>query len=371
MKKLSPKSLLILALLAVAALGFEGYHLAHAQTVPASEPPFGDFYPPLDTGSSPQTKSGSLSIGNVSQPLSLQLSPAGIQWVTSAGQVTSSIAYDVNLQGLRVTSGNYSSVLGYNWRSSGGALVSNEPIAVGASNPGSATDLSSGNFFVPDLAILNQNRSGGLNFYMNPIGSENYAGIGPVILSAGYFSTSSLLSQYNAPNGYLPNGDLPSFSGIFASASNGFMDLASDVTDISSLAGAGYANFRSGAFVRLYANGNVDILKGAMDKPAFANLVAGQMTENPLMDANATLNSVIVIWNNSATGLVEQSPSGNTDITNFVVNTDKSISAGNTTGQDLSGQLPIICPNGYYIDAIKFQANTLPDIHCTQMFQSF
>lgn len=364
MKKLFSHPLFHLALVLFVVLGFEGYSSVSAQYVaPNVQPPLGVFYPPLDTGSSTQTVGGSLVIGNSSQPLRLQLSPAGIQWVDSNGNVTSSIVYDVNVQGIRVSGGGYSSVLGYNWQSSNGILFSTEPVIVGASNQNSPADLSGGNFMVPDFSILNQDRSGGLNIYTNPLGTQNYSGMGPVILSAGYFSTSSLLAQYNAPSGSLPNGDIVSFSGIFVNHVNGFMDLASDVIDNSSLLGSGgYGNFSSGAFVRVYANGNVDVLRGSMSRPSFANITVGKISENPLMDASSTLNSKVVIWS-------KDDP--NSPYT-YGVSVDKNIPAANTTGVDnKTNTPPIICPNGYYIDAIKFESNSLPDIHCTQMFQSF
>ncbi len=375
MKKLFSNPLFHLALVLFVVLGFEGYSSVSAQyAAPNTQPPLGMFYPPLDTGTSSQTAAGSLMIGGASQPLRLQLSPVGIQWIDSNGNVTSSMVYDVNSQGIRVTGGGYSSVLGYNWQSSSGTFLSTESVIAGASNQGSIADLESGNFMVPDFSVLNADRSGGLNMYTNPLGTQNYSGMGPVILSGGYFSTSSLLGQYNAPSGTLPNGNIVSFSGIFVNHVNGFIDLASDVTDGSTLlGGGGYGNFSSGAFVRVYANGNVDILKGSMGKPSFANITVGQIAENPSMDANASLSSDLVVWNNSGDGIILQSPSGNTDITNFVKSVDSSITPANTIGTDLvgGGRLPIICPNGYYIDAIKFQANTLPSIHCTQIFQSF
>ncbi len=349
MKKLFSNPLFHLAIILFVVLGLEGYLMVHAQYMPpANQPPFDSSYPPLDTGSSLQTKSGSLVVGNSSQALRLQLSPAGIQWVDSNGNVSSSMTYDINLQGIRVTAGGYSSVLGYNWQSSnGGALISNGPLVVGASNPNSVSSLSSGNLVIPDLSVVGPDGSSSLNFYANPLGNENRQGLGPVILSGGYFSTNSMLAKNGNTAVTGPE------SGIFVNPAGGFIALG---TSIGSTKDSSFSNsslYFAGPVLKIYANGDVDALQGSVEYA------------RPPDSANASVFSKIVAGGVSANSQLMTQLYNNTS----TYNNDVQI-------VDQSGSMVENCPDGYFVSGVAFghgknDTKEAIMLMCARMFPSF
>jgi len=66
MKNIFSNPLFHLAIVLFLVLGIEGYYSVAALSPPFSQPPLNTGYPPLDTGSTTQTKIGSLYIGNTS-----------------------------------------------------------------------------------------------------------------------------------------------------------------------------------------------------------------------------------------------------------------------------------------------------------------
>lgn len=149
MKKLFSNPLFHLALVLFLVLGLEGYYSVGAQSVPTpgSQPPQGTFYPPLDTGSASQTKSGSLFVGDSNNNVGL-LSAGALGFTANGVSQQATIQYDPGSGNLIVynkqANGSYAtSTPNSGWGYADGVLYHGSGVEIGSKTNANA-DLSIG-----------------------------------------------------------------------------------------------------------------------------------------------------------------------------------------------------------------------------------